>query len=157
MPLPASRAAPAARDDLLAARVSAALRRELVLDHRAREAGLRVAGDRAAHVHRVAVAGVGVADHRDRDRRADVPALIEHLAVGDQLRIRRADPSRRHREAAHEGEAEPGALDELRRERVEATRHHVEPGLVEERAEARGGSGRSGRRHGAVGISHSCR
>ncbi len=112
-----------ARDHLLAAGVAAALGPDLVLDHDRGEASLRVAAHAAFRVHRVAVAGVGVADHRDRHRGADVAPLIEHLTVGNEPGVGQAEARRRDRVAAHEGEREAGRLDEPRRKRVEAARH----------------------------------
>lgn len=99
---------------LLAAGVAAALGRELILDHHRREAGRGVPRHRALHVEGVAVAGVAVADHRKRGRRADLAPGGDHLAIGDQPHIGRPDARRRHREARHEGRREPLLLDQPR-------------------------------------------
>ena len=60
-------------DHLLARDVPALLGRHLVLDVEPRHARLLVFAHRAHHVEHVAVAGVGVGDHRQRDARASAP------------------------------------------------------------------------------------
>src|SRR5215213_11800591 len=75
-------------DDLLALHMPAALRADLVLDHHAREAGLCILGNRASYVQRIAVARISIADDRNGNARADVSALVDHLAEGDQPGVR---------------------------------------------------------------------
>jgi hypothetical protein len=94
--------------------------------------------------HGVAVACVGVADHGDGHGAADVAALVEHLAVGDEAHIRQTEPRGGHREATHEGERKAGPLDQPRRQAIEATRHDAQPGRREQRTQVIGGC----RRHG---------
>ena len=117
--------------------MAAARGRHLVLDHGAGEAGLGVAADGALDVERVAVAGVGVADHRDRHRIADVTPLLDHLGVGDQPGIRQAEPRGGDRESAHEADAEAGPLDHAGGQRVVAGRGDQQARLGDQRAQAK--------------------
>jgi hypothetical protein len=124
-------------DDLLAARVATALGRDLVLDHGTGKARARIALERPAYVHRIAVARVGIADDRDPDRLTDPASLVEHLAEGDEPGVGDGESRRRDREAAHERQPEPRALDQARREGVEAAGHDVQAVLGEQRPQAR--------------------
>jgi hypothetical protein len=113
-----------ARNHVDPERVPAALRRHLILDHRAGKARPGIAADRAPHVGGVAEAGIGVADHRDLDRLANVPPLVEHLGVGDHPGIGSRQPRSRDTEPAHEGQRKARPLDQPRGERVETAGHH---------------------------------
>ena len=97
-------------DDRLAGRMAAALRPDLVLDHGAGEPRLRIAADGASDIDGIAVPGIGVAEHRQVRRLADVASLVHDLAVGDQPRVRHAQTGGRDRESAHEGGIEPRRL-----------------------------------------------
>jgi len=132
-----------AADDGLDARVAAALRRHLVLDHDARRADLRVAAHRARDVARVAVARVAVGDERDRlERGGDDAAAVLHLAVAHEARVGVA-PGRGDAEARHEGQLEAGPLHEARRDAVVAAGHRVDAAPAEQRPQLR--RGRRGR------------
>ena len=126
---------------------AAALRKALVLDHHRGEPRPRVARHRPLDVDRVAVAGVPVADDRDRHRGADVAPLVEHLPERDEPRVGGADPGRGDRETAHEGDGKSGPLHDPGTDRVVAAGEHHEAGLGEEasqsfraRAHDRGGA-----------------
>ena len=101
-----------ALDHLLAPCVAAALGRELILDHRAGEPRRCVAAHGALGIHRVAVARIGIANHGQRNRLADIAALIDHFPVGDEACIGEGEASGAHREAAHESELEARALNQ---------------------------------------------
>jgi hypothetical protein len=145
---PSSRASTAPRerrvaiDDLFAARVATALRGELVFDHQTRKTRLRVAFDAALDVERVAVSGVGVADHGNRDRGTDVATLVEHFRVADKPGIGSREPRRRDRKPAHEGQWKTRPLDQTRGKGVEAARHRDDAGFCEQRAQPIGRRGR---------------
>ena len=53
---------------LLAAGVTAAFGRHLILNHHTGESRARISAHRALHVQGIAVAGIAIADDRDRDR-----------------------------------------------------------------------------------------
>ena len=76
---------------------------------------------------RVAVAGVGVGDHRDRDRTGDAPGVVDHLGHRQQPHVGLTEARRSGPEARHVRGREPGLGDEPRAERVEATgrEHHL--------------------------------
>ena len=114
---------------LHAAGEAAALGQALVLDHHRGEAGPGIARHRALDVERIAVAGVTVSDHRNRHRRADVPPLVEHLAERDQAGVGGGDPCGGDRQAAHEGNREPGPLHDARADRVMASGQNDQAGL----------------------------
>ena len=78
-------------DDLLAGDEPAALREDLVLDVDAADAGADELVHGAPHVHRVAVAGVGVAEQRDADRPRDVPRVHHDLGHAREAGVRHAD------------------------------------------------------------------
>jgi hypothetical protein len=68
-------------DDLLALVMPAFLGGDLVLDVECGDPRLLVLADRADHVDRVAVAGVGIGDDRDGDRldrQSDKPDIFRH-------------------------------------------------------------------------------
>jgi hypothetical protein len=139
---PSSRASTAARirasaaiDDLFASRVAAALRGELVFDHQGRKTRLRVALDAALDVERIAIAGVGVADHGNRYCGTDVAALVEHFRVADEPGIGNREPRRRDRKPAHEGQWKTRSFDQAGGKGVEAARHRDDAGLCEQRAQ----------------------
>lgn len=116
---------------------------DLVLDEDASKARRCKAAHGALHTERIAVAGVAIANDGNGPgglvdgsawrlvlRRGGsgqthaphvhgaVPALVQDLAVGQEVRIRRAEPGSCDSKAAHEGHLEPGVLNELGRETV---------------------------------------
>ena len=109
----------------LARRVAAAFRRQLILDHHRRAAGLGKAMQGAADVHRVAIAGIAIGNQRDRDGVGDVAGLIDHLAIAHQPQIGRADPAGRGGKARHEGQIIAFLRDQLGRERIETAGHDM--------------------------------
>ena len=109
-------------DDVLVGQVPAAFREYLVLQLDCRDAGLLVEPDGAHHVHRCAVAGVGVGDQRDVAEHADQhPGALGHLGGGDQSDVRQAEPGRRHTGAGHVCRRLTRATGQMRRYPVENT------------------------------------
>ncbi len=102
----------AGRDHVLALHVAAALGRLLVLQVDARHAARLVVVHRADHVDRVAVAGVGICDHRDGDRLRHAPGVLDHLAARQQRHIGTAEQGAGGGEAAHVDDVEAGLLDQ---------------------------------------------
>ena len=125
-----------APDHRLPFRVTAALRRHLVLEHDAGEAGARVALHRPLDVLGAAEAGVAVADEGRVGRGpADVLPLLHELAVRDEAGVGHGQPIGRDGEAAHEPQGEAGLLHQARRHRVVAARHHEESRTSQERTQ----------------------
>jgi hypothetical protein len=121
--------------------VAAFLRADLVLDHHAGGAGTGVFDHRALDVERIAVAGIAVADQRHpAGGGAAVAHAVEHLSKGYEAGVRQAEPRRRHRKAAHEGDLEAGLGHEFRRQRVVTTGHDPDAGFGQQFAQAPGGS-----------------
>jgi hypothetical protein len=75
-------------DQALADHVAAALGPHLVLDMDAGHPGALELAHRARGVEGVAVAVVGVDDHRDAHRLGDVARVLHHLRHGDQADVR---------------------------------------------------------------------
>src|SRR4029453_2147293 len=71
-------------DDRLPFGVTAALWRDLILEHDRGKSRALVSLHRAFDVLRAAEAGVAVSDQRDGNRAADVLSLVSKLTVGDQ-------------------------------------------------------------------------
>jgi hypothetical protein len=81
-----------ARDHLLAARVAAFLRADLVFDHHGGGTGAGILDDRALDVERVAIAGIAVADQRDfRCGAGAVAHAVQHLGERDQPGVRQRE------------------------------------------------------------------
>ncbi len=78
------------------------------------------------------VSGVGIADDRDLDGGADVLPVREHLPVGDEPGIGKAELHGGDPEPAHEREREPRALDESCREGVVAAGKRENPWPAQE-------------------------
>ena len=112
------------RYDELALHVAALLGGHLVLDVDPGDPGRLVGADGADHVQRVAVAGVGVGDHRDVDAVGDPPGAGGHLGHGQQANVRPPDRPRRGAEPGHVHGREPGLLHEPGGQRVERPRRH---------------------------------
>ena len=109
-------------DDVLVGQVPAAFREHLVLQLDCRDTGLLVETDGAHHVHRCAVAGVGVGDQRDIAEHADEhPGALGHLGGGDQSDIRQAEPGGRHAGAGHVRRRLTGAPGQMCRYPIENT------------------------------------
>ena len=112
-----------ARDDLLPLVMAAFLRRDLVLDMKPGDPGFLVLAHGADDIDRVAVAGIGVGDDRDRyrlDRQPDKADIFDHrqqpeIGVAAGARVAAAGQVNR---------GEPGLLDKPRRQRVVGARHH---------------------------------
>ena len=117
--------------------VAAALGRHLVLDVQRGDAGRRVLAHRAHDVERVAVAVVGVGDHRHADGLHEPPRVVGHLGEREQPDVGAPEQRRRRAEAGHVDGREAGALDEPRRQRVVGAgrEHRLGPG--EQLTEAR--------------------
>ena len=79
------------------------------------------------HVDRVAVAGVGVGDHRDVDRLGDPSGVVDHLRKRHQPDVGAAETRCGAAETGHVRSREPGLLDQPRSQRVVAARsqHHL--------------------------------
>jgi hypothetical protein len=99
--------------------VAASLRPDLVLQEAAGGPGGDQLDDGAVGVQRVAVAGVGVDDDRDRHAQADPPGTVDHLGLGQQAEVGLADGGGGDRVAGDERHREAGPVGELRREGVE--------------------------------------
>jgi hypothetical protein len=81
----------------------------------------------ADHVDGVAIAGIGVGDHRDLDRVHDPPSVVNHLRQGHQSDVGASQPGSRAPEAGHVGGGKPRLLHQPCPQRVEAARsqHHL--------------------------------
>jgi hypothetical protein len=112
-------------DDLLALVMAAFLGADLVLDVECGDPRLLVLAHRADHVDRVAIAGVGIGDDRDRDRLDRQPDKADILRQGEQSEIGIAVRSR-IAAAGQIDRLEPGLFDEPRRQRVVGPRRHRE-------------------------------
>ena len=84
---------------------------------------LLVLADRADHVDRVAVAGIGIGDDRDADRLDRQPDKADILRQGEQPEIGIAVRPR-IAAAGQIDRLEPGLLDEPRRQGVIGPRRH---------------------------------
>ena len=112
----------ARRDHLLAVHVAAALGRHLVLEVEPGDAGRLVLADRAHHVERVAVAVVGVGDHRDPDGLHEPPRVAGHLVEREQADVGPPEQRRRRAEARQVDGREARLLDQPRRQAVVGAR-----------------------------------
>ena len=83
------------RDDLQALGEAAALRKDLVLDEEACDAGVDQLADRARRVKDIAEAGLAIGEDRDRHGPADVARIVDHLGHGHQAGIGQAEDMRR--------------------------------------------------------------
>ncbi len=77
-----------ARDDLLAVEVAATLGRDLVFDVQRGQTPHLVLAHRARGIQLIAVASVGVRDHRDSGRGGDLARRARHLRQGQQAVVR---------------------------------------------------------------------
>ena len=71
-----------ARNHFLVAHVATPLRPHLVFQEAAGSPGIHQELDRAVHVQRIAVAGVGIDDYGDGYARADRACTLDHLGLG---------------------------------------------------------------------------
>ena len=106
-----------ARDDHLVVEVAALLREALVLDVQAGDAAPLVLPHRARRVELVAVAGIGIGDHRHVDGRGDAAGIVGHLRHGDEPIVGIAE-RRRRAGAGHVDRAEAGLRDGARGDAV---------------------------------------
>ena len=97
-----------------ARKMPAALGRDLVFEMDRRNARRFELRDRAAHVHRVAVAGVGVADERNVDARRDAMRMARDQREIDEPDVGPAEQARRDAVARHVHRFETRLLDEAR-------------------------------------------
>ena len=84
-----------ARDHFLAFEVTASLGRHLVLDVDRRDASRLVLAHGARDVQFIAVARVGIGDHRDIDRPRHHTGVVGHLRLRQQAEVRKAAGHRR--------------------------------------------------------------
>ena len=131
------------RHHLLAGDVPALLGRDLVLHVQPRHARLLVLAHRAHRVQRVAVAGVGVGDHRQRHRARQVRGVIRHLGEGGEAEVGLAQVRGGGARARHVHRGEARRLDEARGEAVVSAGRHDEAGRGEKLAETSGRAHRS--------------
>ena len=102
--------------------MTAPFRSQLILDHGTGKSRLRIALNRPFDIERIAVAGIGVADHRHRHRVADIAPLFQHFGIGDQPGIRQTQLGPRNRETAHKTGVKARPLDDPRRQGVKTGR-----------------------------------
>ncbi len=81
-------------DHFFATSMAAAFRRQLIFDHDAGETGRGITEQCALDVDDIAVTSIAIANHRDADRLTNLPALLDHLAIGNQTGIRQPQPGR---------------------------------------------------------------
>ncbi len=124
-------------DNELSLGMAAAFGSELILDHDGTESGTRIHLHRTPHIQRVAVTGIAIADHRDWRRRADVTALVEHLAKRDEASVRGANAGSRNREPRHEAEFESSVADHLGAQCIPAAGYRVASVFREKSAQLR--------------------
>ena len=109
--------------------MAAFFREALVLNMNAGDSGSLVFAYGAHGVEFVAIAGVGVGDNRETDRRGDAAAIRDHLRHRDEPEIGIAQGRGRTR-AGHVDRFEAGPFDEPRRDAVIGARrddHTVSP------------------------------
>jgi hypothetical protein len=125
-------------DQLLAVKVAAALRHDLVLQVDSRRPRPLERLDREMDVHRVPEAGVGVAHDRDANAARDAPGHGDHVRHGHDrvVRITRLHGGDAEPRALHRGE--PGPLGEFGAERVEGARHDQQLRAQDELLQPRG-------------------
>ncbi len=85
--------------------------------------GLLVFAHGADHVDRIAVAGIGIGDDRDRDRLDGAADELDILGQAQQAEIRVAAGAR-IAAAGQIHRRKPGRFDEPRGQRVIGARHH---------------------------------
>ena len=73
---------------------------------------------RAAHIHRAAIARVGVGHQRQAGGVGDAPGIVRHLGHGEQAHIRHAEPACRRARARHVDGVEAGLRHEPRADAV---------------------------------------
>ena len=94
--------------------MTAPLRRHLVLEVDAGDAGALVVLDGADHPDGVPVPGVGVGDHRDLHGRDDPPRVANHLGPVEKAHVGAAEQRGGGPEPGHVDGGEPRRLDETR-------------------------------------------
>ena len=111
------------RDDHLVVEMAALLREALILDMQAGDAAPLVFADGARGIELVAIAGVGIGDHRHVDRGRDAPGIVGHLRHGHEAVVRVAE--RRGRAGAGHVDGRKARLrDGARRNAVIGARRH---------------------------------
>ncbi len=120
------------RHDPLAPHVPAPLGPDLILEEAAGRAGRDQLSDRAVDVQRIAVAGVGVDDDRDRHAHGDPPRPLDHLGLREQPQIGLADRRGGHRVAGDEAHGKAAALAKPGGKRVEDAGEGDRPHLIQD-------------------------
>ena len=122
--------------------VAALLGRHLVFHVQPRHPRALVLPHRPHRIERVAVPGIGVRDHRERDRAREVRGVVRHLGEGGEAEIRLPEVGGRGAGAGHVHDREAGRLDEARGKAVIGAGRHDETGRGEQLAETRGAAHR---------------
>ena len=120
-------------DHLLVRQMAAPLREHLIFQLDCGHPGRLVGADGAYHVHRCAVAGVGVGDERDIAQRVgDHPDSVGHFGRGDQPDVGQPEPRGGHARTGHIRRDVAGALGQLRGDSVENPWRDDEFALVQQ-------------------------
>ena len=123
------------RDQRLAVEVAAALGKILVLELDRVGAGALELADRAHHIERVAVAGVGIDDQVRADPVANERQRIDHLGHGDEADVGAAEPGVGDGRAGDIERREPGLARDQRGERIVDPRRNHDGLAAEARAQ----------------------
>ena len=124
------------RDHRLVVEVAAFLREALVLDVEPGDAALLVLAHGPRHVELVAVAGIGVGDHRDFHRGGEAAGVVRHLAHGEEAVIGVAE-RRGGAGAGHVHGGKAGLLDGARADAVVSAGRDQQAVLREQPAQSR--------------------
>ncbi len=111
-------------DNLLVLHMAALLGQDLILDMDASDAGPFVLLHGADHIDLVAVAGVGICNHREVDRRGDASGIVDHFGHAQQPDVRTTEQRCRCAEAGHVHSSEVGLFDQPGTEGVVTTWQH---------------------------------
>ncbi len=141
------------RDHRLVVEVPALLGKPLVLDVQPCHPAPLVFAHRAGDVELVAVAGIGVGDHRHLHGRGDPPGIVRHLVHGHEPEIRIAE-RRRGAGPRHVDRGKPRLVDGAGADAVVGAGRHDHAVLPEQGAQA-GGRGKGLRGHGSPPLSGS--
>jgi hypothetical protein len=119
-------------DDLFAREMAAPLGHDLVLEQDAGRPGLLELGDGASDVVQIAVAGVAVGHHGDRQAQGGAANGPGHLGEREQTDIGQAEQARRRAEAAEEHGLQPAGLDQQGGEHIMSAQAADHPGTVQQ-------------------------
>src|SRR6516225_61984 len=123
-----------ARDDLFAFEMTTFLREFLILDVDSRDAAALKFAHGAKHVELVAVAGVGIGDHRHFDCGGKTPGIGDHFRHRNEAEIGVSQTCRRTG-TRHVDGGETGLLDQLGGDAVVSARRHDYPVPLQQCAE----------------------